>query len=75
VRRSAGPDFAVARWADAVERAAYAGAVVDARAEAEVDRLAPAGNQGPVPPARESTQRLEGDNAKTIVDPPREDEG
>jgi hypothetical protein len=71
VRRAAGPDFGVARWADAVERAAYAGSVVDARAEAEVDRLAPQGHQAAVPPARESTQRLDHDNASTIVDPPR----
>lgn len=41
VRRAAVGEFAVARWADAVERAAYGGAVVDARAEEEVDRLAP----------------------------------
>jgi hypothetical protein len=41
VRRTAGADFPVARWADAVERAAYSGTVVDAKAEAEVDRLAP----------------------------------
>ena len=41
VRRAAGDDFRVARWADAVERAAFAGEPVDARIEAEVDRLAP----------------------------------
>jgi hypothetical protein len=45
VRHAAGDDFRVARWADAVERAAYAGDPVDAHVEAEVDRLAPA----PVP--------------------------
>jgi hypothetical protein len=32
---------ALKEWADAVERAAYAGAPVDAQAEAKVDRLAP----------------------------------
>jgi hypothetical protein len=41
VRRAAGDDYAVARWASAVERAAYAGDEVDARVEAEVDKLAP----------------------------------
>ncbi len=42
VRRAAGSEFTVARWADAVERAAYGGQNVDAAAQAEVDRLAPA---------------------------------
>jgi hypothetical protein len=42
VRRAAGAEFAVARWADAVERAAYGGQSVDAAAQAEIDRLAPA---------------------------------
>ena len=41
VRRAAGNDSETARWAEAVERAAYAGGQVDARAEAEVERLAP----------------------------------
>lgn len=41
VRRAAGSEFTVARWADAVERAAFGGEVVDERAEGEVDRLAP----------------------------------
>lgn len=42
VRRAAGSEFGVARWADAVERAAYGGQNVDAAAQAEIDRLAPA---------------------------------
>jgi hypothetical protein len=42
VKRVAAAEFAVARWADAVERAAYGGGVVDAHAQSEVDRLAPA---------------------------------
>ena len=42
VRRQAGNDFNLARWAEAVERAAFAGLAVDARAEEEIDRLAPA---------------------------------
>jgi hypothetical protein len=41
VRRAAGTEVAVARWADAVERAAYGGAPIDREAQAEVDRLAP----------------------------------
>jgi hypothetical protein len=41
VRRAAGSEFTVARWADAVERAAYGGAVVNEHAQEEVDRLAP----------------------------------
>ena len=41
VRRAAGEDFNVARWAEAVERAAYAGEPVDALVEADVDRMAP----------------------------------
>ncbi len=42
VRRAAGDDLRVARWAEAVERAAYAGGPVDARAEEDVNQLAPA---------------------------------
>ncbi len=45
VRRAAGSEFAVARWADAVERAAYGGQSVDAAAQAEIDRLAPADDE------------------------------
>jgi len=41
VRRAAASEFAIARWADAVERAAFAGAPVDRNMQAEVDRLAP----------------------------------
>jgi hypothetical protein len=41
IRRAAGDDFRTARWADAVERAAFGGGDVDERAEADVDRLAP----------------------------------
>jgi hypothetical protein len=41
VHRAAASEFAIARWADSVERAAYGGAVVDGDAQAEVDRLAP----------------------------------
>jgi hypothetical protein len=41
VRRAAGGEVAVARWADAVEHAAYAGAPIDRDAQAEVEHLAP----------------------------------
>ncbi|HEX8790678.1 MAG TPA: hypothetical protein VF765_06985 [Polyangiaceae bacterium] len=41
VRRAAAGEFVVAKWADAVERAAFGGQVVDARAESEIERLAP----------------------------------
>ncbi len=41
VRRAAGGDSPVGRWADAVERAAFGGTVVDGPAQAAVDRLAP----------------------------------
>jgi hypothetical protein len=41
VRRAAAGEFTVARWADAVERAAFGGQVVDSRVEGEVERLAP----------------------------------
>ena len=55
VRRQAGNDFNLARWAEAVERAAFAGTAVDARAEEEIDRLAPsaapASSAAPSPPA------------------------
>ncbi len=56
VRRAAGEDFGLARWADAVERAAFAGEPVDARVEAEVDRLAPNAN-APAPEARPIVDR------------------
>jgi hypothetical protein len=41
VQRVARSGDAAKAWAEAVERAAYSGAPVDARSEAEVDRLAP----------------------------------
>jgi hypothetical protein len=50
VRRAAGADFGTARWADAVERAAYGGGEVDARVEAEVERLAPDPTAAAAPP-------------------------
>ena len=52
VRRTAGADFGVARWADAVERAAYGGGVIDEHAEADVERLAPGEPRGGVPAPR-----------------------
>jgi len=41
VRRAAGADIGVIRWASAVERAAFGGGTVDEQAQGEVDRLAP----------------------------------
>jgi hypothetical protein len=41
VQRMARPGDAVKVWADAVERAMYSGAAIDAGREAEVNRLAP----------------------------------
>jgi hypothetical protein len=55
VRRASSDAFPVARWADAVERAAYGGQPVDKSAEAEVDRLAPSAAGAPRAPAKEST--------------------
>lgn len=53
VRRAAAGEFTVARWADAVERAAFGGQVVDARAEGEIERLVPADQRGGPPAAKE----------------------
>jgi hypothetical protein len=63
VRRAAGPEFSIARWADAVERAAYGGGAVDERAQAEVDRLAPAeaAERGAEPGAQPGAQARQAD--------------
>jgi hypothetical protein len=50
VRRAAVGDFEVVRWAEAVERAAFAGEAVDARVEADIDRLAPGAPKPAVEP-------------------------
>ncbi|MGH7434400.1 MAG: hypothetical protein ACRENE_01865, partial [Polyangiaceae bacterium] len=42
VRRAAGSESPVGRWADAIEKAAFGGEVVDAAAQAQVDALLPA---------------------------------
>jgi hypothetical protein len=52
VRRAAGGDSPVGRWADAVERAAFGGEVVDERAHAELEKLAPAAADLPDTPDR-----------------------
>jgi hypothetical protein len=49
VRRAAAAEVEVARWAEAVERAAYGEAPVDEEAQREVDRLAPAEPSDVVP--------------------------
>jgi hypothetical protein len=50
VRRAGATELPIARWADAVERAAYGGAPVDARAQAEVERLEPPDRPEPADP-------------------------
>ncbi len=67
VRRAAAASFATARWADAVERTAYGPEVVDARAEAEVERLAPRPDTATTlrdlePPNHEPPSPMDGDN-------------
>jgi len=41
VRRAAGKELPVVRWAEAVEQAAYGGGRVDAAVQGEIDRMAP----------------------------------
>ena len=69
IRKSAGKDFTLARWADAVERAAFAGGDVDARLEAEVDGLAPVTLPPPASPAEEFAKLPLGDSNKQSVSP------
>jgi hypothetical protein len=57
VRRAAGGDSPVGRWADAVERAAFGGEVVDAQAHAELEKLSPAAADSPDPPIRPERPR------------------
>jgi hypothetical protein len=64
VRRAAASEFAVARWADAVERAAYGGSAVDQDVQAEVDRLAP-----PEAPDAPNVPHLEAGQPKPSDDP------
>jgi hypothetical protein len=49
VRRAAGGDTAIGRWADAIEHAAFAGEQVDERVHAEIDHLAPPAPAGQAP--------------------------
>lgn len=49
VRRAAGEDRTTAKWADAVERAVFGGAEVDARLEKEIEAMAPDPNDGNAP--------------------------
>jgi hypothetical protein len=51
VRRAAAADLSIARWADAVERAAYGGGVVDEPAQRAIDGLAPADPADPALPS------------------------
>lgn len=52
VRRAAGAESPVGRWADAVERAAFGGEVVDARVHAELEKLEPEGGVETIPGPR-----------------------
>lgn len=52
VRRAAADDPETARWAEAIERAAFGAGEVDARIEDEIDRLAPADPHPGGPAAR-----------------------
>jgi hypothetical protein len=58
VRHAAGEDFRVARWADAVERAAFAGEEIDALKESEIDKLAPPAAPAVAPPASDEAKAL-----------------
>jgi len=49
VKRAAASEAAVARWADAVEQAAYGEGLVDEEAQRQVDRLAPAESPEAIP--------------------------
>lgn len=51
VRRAAGGDRTTAKWADAVEQAAFGGAEVDARLEKEIEAMAPDKGTEPAPDA------------------------
>jgi hypothetical protein len=71
VRRAAGSEFSVARWADAVERAAYGGGVVDEHAQAEVDRLAPPGLAEPAQTAQSAQPEAPADASLQAEASPR----
>lgn len=72
VKRAAGDDFRTARWADEVERAVFGAGEIDARAEAEIDRLAP--GAGP-PPAPDAGQEPQPGKAVADANPRRSDLG
>lgn len=54
VKQAAIDDLPTSRWADAVERAVYAGSTIDDAAEAEIDAMAP--QNGPSKPAAQAPQ-------------------
>lgn len=68
VRRTAAEDFQTARWADAVEKAVFGAGEIDARAEREIERMAPA--EGPPGQPLEK----EGQGAPAEARKPEEDE-
>ncbi len=53
VRRAAGAEAGTARWADAVERAVFGPDDIDARAEQEIEQLAPEERAGAEPAPRD----------------------
>lgn len=90
VRRAAGNNAETARWADAVERAAFGGGVIDAAAEQAIDALKPK-PLGELPPSAPHASGggfakapfvadahptdMGGDHAATEVDLPPESRG
>jgi hypothetical protein len=70
VRRAAAGEFTVARWADAVERAAFGGQVVDARAEGEIERLAPNNERAGQGPGANDERAGKGPRANNENDAP-----
>jgi hypothetical protein len=65
VRGAAGANAATARWADAVEHAAYGGGLVDASAEQVVDALMPSD-------ARKNIKETAGDTLRETTSLPRD---
>jgi hypothetical protein len=88
VRRAAGTELTIARWADAIERAAFSSSVVDEKAEGDIARLAPEpgvpGKPGQTPEPRPRDREGKRDEARAPNDtadasahafPPRDADG
>jgi hypothetical protein len=69
VRRAASSEFAVARWADAVERAAYGGQPVDEGVEEDVERLQPDQAAAPAVAGEGARDEIPGAAGKTLKMP------